>query len=99
MAILSYVEFKDLPKMGSGHFTPAVPGKTLGYGQLDYSSGEANATLSVSTRAVYVSTDAICRVRLDGTATATTGYRLAAGQFLIIAGDLTGATLSAISGS
>lgn len=99
MAILSYTEFKDLPKMGAGHFTPAVPGKTLGYGQLDYSGGEDSATLSVSTRGLYVSTDAICRVRLDGTATATTGYRLAAGQFLVIAGALENATLSVISGS
>lgn len=98
MSILSYVEFKDLPKMGSGHFVPAVPGKVLNDGQLDYSSGEANATLTVSTRGVYVSTDAICRVKI-GTATATTGYRLAAGQFLIIAGDIAGSTLSTISGA
>ena len=100
MPILSYVEFKDLPKMGAGHFTPAVPAKPLAYGELDFSSAEDSAVLDPSTQAVYVSTDAICRVRGDGTATATVGYRLVAGQFLILADpDLARGTLSAISGA
>lgn len=100
MSIASYVEFLELPRMQSGTLTPAVPSKPLAYGELDFSAGEASATLNPSTRAVYVSVDAICRVRGDGTATATVGYRLIAGQYLVISGpNLSSGSLSVIGGS